>query len=559
MADRQTRREETIRVDRQVVNLLSRATYESFPRVLRELVSNSYDADATGVSIDVNLSEHEIRITDDGNGMNPAQFAYFLTIAATLRAPHPSPRYHRERIGQFGVGFLAAFPFCDVLVVETTASGSSAVVTATIPCESYLAEREPSGPLPLEPVEEIAVPVVEVTDPRETKSHYTRILLRGLTPLALEYFEPQRSSARSIRSLPAMERLKWELQDSLVLDYPPNSPVAHSLGQDPVGMEVYLNSERLYRSEPPGEILETHVTDGHRAGLVLDGLRVRYAVTSPWEPIHPVELRGLRIRVNNVAVGDRESFGLAVQAGALPRLYWLSGDIYIDKGGRENLALNREGFTNTPAVETLHEHFRTVLRRVEATLSSADTKLKELEAEVGIQVRGGGPRPKLQVGSKRDLIERRIADLKEEGFKVEWLSVPARSPTKQPSRGPTGKAKWPDQTEQPIQIDRTSRTIRIYEDHPKLADTLRISLGEFSLAYDRWPYRSSPTPACEFLPGNVVRVNEDYPLFSSRPYGRIFLRLAVTLTVLASENNQKRRLAREILLELVNEFSDLLP
>ena len=82
------------------MNLLSRATYESFPGVLRELVSNSYDADATEVRINVDLTKKEIVVSDDGNGMSPDQFQYFLAIAATPRSPLPSPKYRRERIGR---------------------------------------------------------------------------------------------------------------------------------------------------------------------------------------------------------------------------------------------------------------------------------------------------------------------------------------------------------------------------------------------------------------------------------------------------------------------------
>lgn len=568
MQPRETRREETIRVDRQIVNLLSRATYESFPRVLRELVSNSYDADATRVSIEADVDKKHILVTDNGNGMSPEQFSYFLTIAATMRMPRPSPRYHRERIGQFGVGFLAAFPFCEELVVETTASASPTLITATIPSASYLRQRQTEAEFPLEPVESIGVPVFEVFDRRLARDHYTRILLKGLTPLALQYLQRSggRASTRSVRSRPAMERLKWDLQDTLVLDYPPDSPVGSVLGQRPVGIEVYLNEERLFRNPPPGEILETHKEQGAKDGLRIDGLRIRYVITSPWEPVHPVELRGLRIRVNNVGVGPRESFGLAVQAGTLPRLYWLSGDVYIDEGGRDYLALNREGFTNAPVVDALHDHFRAALRRVETRVSQMDTKLKELEAELGVRVRGGGPRPKLPVGSKRELVERRIDELKDAGFTVERLPAvgrPSRQARRDKERSREAGAKPPLEAQprlvhDPIEIDRPARVIRIFEEHPDFRDTLTTSLGKFSLEYREWDYATSLYPACELKDGNVIRVNSNYPLFRSRAYGRLFLRIAITVTVMTAGTKEKRDLARDILLGWLHEFRDLL-
>lgn len=63
---RQSYREAKLKVDSQVISLLSKATYESFPKVLRELISNAYDADATLVEITVDTSEKEIIGCDNG-------------------------------------------------------------------------------------------------------------------------------------------------------------------------------------------------------------------------------------------------------------------------------------------------------------------------------------------------------------------------------------------------------------------------------------------------------------------------------------------------------------
>lgn len=552
MEPRQTLREEHIRVDRQIVNLLSLATYESFPRVVRELISNSYDADATRVSIDVDLSANSIQIKDDGNGMNPEQLRYFLTIAARTRTQRRSPRYQRERIGQFGVGFLAAFPFCDEMSIETSASSSPVVTTAIIPCAKYLKDR-PIGPeVSPDPVEQIPVPVSEIIDPRRTTRHYTSVLLRGLTPVARAYFGDDHTSGskRSVRAMPAMERLKWDLQDTVVLDYPPESVVAESLRQQPVGMEVFFNGDRMFRNTPPGEVLESHKTSGKPRGAEIGGLRVRYVITSPWEPVHPHELRGLRIHVDNVGVGPRESFGLAVHAGALPRLSWLSGDIYIDEGGKEFLALNREGFTNAPKIQELCDFFRERLRDVDEQLSTVDTKLKEVEHELGLRVRGGGPRPSLPVGSKKQNVESRVRQLATEaGFKIERVS---------PADLRTSPVQTPRLLPDPVEIDRLSKVIRIYEEHPEFRDTLVTSLGEFSLEFDRWNHLTSPYPACEPRGQRGFLVNLDYPPFGSKRYGRLLLRAATTLTMLANESPTTRALAQQVLVAWAEEFRDLL-
>ena len=49
-----------ITVDKRIVKILSESTYENFPRALKELVTNSYDADSRNVLISVNLKDETI-------------------------------------------------------------------------------------------------------------------------------------------------------------------------------------------------------------------------------------------------------------------------------------------------------------------------------------------------------------------------------------------------------------------------------------------------------------------------------------------------------------------
>src|SRR5438874_1532006 len=55
---------------------LSRQTYDSFPKALREAVLNALDADATRVDIDFSQVEdsRQITVTDDGVGMSMPDF-----------------------------------------------------------------------------------------------------------------------------------------------------------------------------------------------------------------------------------------------------------------------------------------------------------------------------------------------------------------------------------------------------------------------------------------------------------------------------------------------------
>ena len=93
---------------------------------LMELVKNSYDADATRVSIyGENLSQPElgrIVIRDNGNGMDVAAFRRgFLTIAGRAKSEgdRRSPRFDRRYTGAKGVGRLAAHKLAHHLAVRS--------------------------------------------------------------------------------------------------------------------------------------------------------------------------------------------------------------------------------------------------------------------------------------------------------------------------------------------------------------------------------------------------------------------------------------------------------
>ncbi len=104
-------------VDKNIVEILSRSTYQrNFAYALREMVSNAYDADATRVSITIDRKANSLTIQDNGTGMTRDEFSYYLRIAGKKRGKLITTKFRRKRIGQFGVGFLSVFPFCQSLI-----------------------------------------------------------------------------------------------------------------------------------------------------------------------------------------------------------------------------------------------------------------------------------------------------------------------------------------------------------------------------------------------------------------------------------------------------------
>ena len=59
-----------IKFDKNTIDHLGIKLYSSFPPVIAELISNSYDADAENVEIRINYAEKVVTVIDDGSGMN---------------------------------------------------------------------------------------------------------------------------------------------------------------------------------------------------------------------------------------------------------------------------------------------------------------------------------------------------------------------------------------------------------------------------------------------------------------------------------------------------------
>lgn len=117
----------TFEISLSVLNHLGRSLYRSFATVLGEAVSNSWDADAKNVHIDVYKRSSGLVIKDDGAGMTADDFQdRFLKIGYSKRkeGAHRSPS-GRPYIGRKGIGKLALLSCADrITVISKTARGS---------------------------------------------------------------------------------------------------------------------------------------------------------------------------------------------------------------------------------------------------------------------------------------------------------------------------------------------------------------------------------------------------------------------------------------------------
>ncbi len=325
----------TIQVDKNLIRLLSDQTYTSFTNCLRELIVNAYDADASVVSIQTDIphvgakTEYagSLRIDDNGHGMNVDEFIRMTRIAPGRMPVERSRRYGRPRVGRFGIGYLAAFPFCQTMEIRTRIDTDKEIV-ATFDCASYFKKSEEFVGLERVPVE---ARVERQRLSEFTAATGTSIILRGLTPEARRHLThthaPERKRGRKVESIhdwPAKERIAWELGQVLPIPWPaPYDEWQERLGierqdNDP-GLSVRLDGKSIQKPWPDGDhLLNTLPTQEGRDHYVRlsgddqepldkkpvgDVFAYRLLVITPHKPIEPKEFRGVQFRLRGVGLG----------------------------------------------------------------------------------------------------------------------------------------------------------------------------------------------------------------------------------------------------------------
>lgn len=109
-----------------VLEHLGIGLYSNIPAVLSEAVANSWDADATRVSI--TTSPHEIVIEDDGVGMSVADAnKKYLYVGYDRRKKEGgmSPSGRRTVMGRKGIGKLSLFSISDTITVQSAKGGNA--------------------------------------------------------------------------------------------------------------------------------------------------------------------------------------------------------------------------------------------------------------------------------------------------------------------------------------------------------------------------------------------------------------------------------------------------
>jgi hypothetical protein len=117
-----------ITVDKSHLITIGERLYSESIDLIRELVNNAYDADATEVNI--KMTNEFIEVRDNGTGMDREGLQQYFNIGSPEKVLKSiSLLFHRDRIGQFGIGKFASLSACECFEIHTQKGDFAAKVT----------------------------------------------------------------------------------------------------------------------------------------------------------------------------------------------------------------------------------------------------------------------------------------------------------------------------------------------------------------------------------------------------------------------------------------------
>jgi hypothetical protein len=117
-----------VTVDKSHLITIGERLYSESIELIRELVNNAYDADAT--QVDIKMTEEFIEIKDNGTGMDRDGLKQYFNIGSPEKLlKTKSSIFGRDLVGQFGIGKFASLSACECFEVYTQKGDFAAKVT----------------------------------------------------------------------------------------------------------------------------------------------------------------------------------------------------------------------------------------------------------------------------------------------------------------------------------------------------------------------------------------------------------------------------------------------
>ena len=374
----------TMKVGSQILKQLSEGIYTSPAGSLKELISNSYDSDATEVTI--NIQENEVSVRDNGLGMDWADFdTEFTFISRSMKRfkGKKTKLYERPIIGFIGIGFIAVSELCDILIIKSGKKDSETFFEAKIDFSKYRT-REALDKEFYEVSEYELINYKKEDKQIAIEKSFTEVKLKDLRPGFKKIIRDRRPFGK--RRLSMKDILKfisekgtgttglgeyWQMILDLALicpvRYEKDSPVFDTRADKTISeIKSYMESYNFKIIVDDMELVkpiqfpnkdtiaesEEYAIHPIRESIPTSEGNVSFKgyIYSQHGLINPREYIGILIRVKNVAVGGFDRTFLEYPSGS-NQLFrnWICGEIYIDEGLEGGMSINRNSFKVTHA------------------------------------------------------------------------------------------------------------------------------------------------------------------------------------------------------------------
>lgn len=385
-----------IKVHEKALAHLSRGLYRSPASALRELVSNAWDANATVVRINTNYPNFlQIVVEDNGTGFTQEEFVRLMEGGIGNSEKRPSQKRlinGRPIIGRLGIGMLGIAQICGAFTVLSKPRNGEPF-RAWVRLYDLLKERLDADDASIVKTEEVDVGEYTFQDFNDGRLKYgTTIIADDVHPafastfqrsLKFEKFkEPSFdwttdlgivSQVRSLQELGDYWRLIWELSASCPVPYiNENALPKHIIASEQEKLlhydfKVQVDGIQLFkpvylRNNPGGYTTlkideQTKIVYGKN--LTFHG----YIAVQEGTQLRPDELRGIMIRIKNVAIGYYDPSMLDYRFNEGPRSRWVTGEIYVDEGLENALNIDRDSFNRFhPEFRELQEYIHKILQ-----------------------------------------------------------------------------------------------------------------------------------------------------------------------------------------------------
>lgn len=303
-----------IKVAKEHLLTLGTKLYPESVDLIRELVANAYDADATKIFIDI--LPDSIVVQDNGSGMNKKGLLQFFTVGSTYKKEHSvSKKYKRLRIGEFGIGKFAVLAVCDRFEIYTKKGkfAASVIFDKTDWREGNMWK----------------VPILRHT-PASDEENGTKVTLSRLT----KQFDPSEVEAKIKEKIPL----------------------------DAKKFEVFLNGTKLQPKYIVGQ--RFRVSEKTKYGLI------RGEIILSNFPLQK-EDRGIECKVKKVTI-KREFFGLERAHGANRITGQINADFLPVTSSRDNFILDSDEYKEF--YRKMEKVSEKVLKKIRKISSERETK-----------------------------------------------------------------------------------------------------------------------------------------------------------------------------------------